>query len=43
MVSEEISSRVAVGTRLILVKEGFGGDLGALDRCADDHRKDARN
>jgi hypothetical protein len=41
--SEEISSRVAVSTRLILVKDGFGGDLGALDRCAVDHRKDAKN
>jgi hypothetical protein len=40
--SEEISSRVAECTRLILVKDGFGGDLGALDRCADEHRKDAR-
>jgi hypothetical protein len=41
--SEEFSSRVAESTRLILVKDGFGGDLGALDRCADEHRKDARN
>jgi hypothetical protein len=40
--SEEISSRVAECTRLILVKDGFGGDLGALDRWADEHRKDAR-
>jgi hypothetical protein len=30
--SKDISSRVAEGTRLILVKDGFGGDLGALDR-----------
>jgi hypothetical protein len=30
--TEEISSRVAESTRLILVKDGFGGDLGALDR-----------
>jgi hypothetical protein len=30
--SEEISSRVAESTRLILVKDRFGGDLGALDR-----------
>jgi hypothetical protein len=29
---EEISSRVAECTRLILVKNGFGEDLGALDR-----------
>jgi hypothetical protein len=40
--SEESSSRVAESTRLILVKDGFGGDLGALDRYADEHRKDAR-
>jgi hypothetical protein len=40
--SEEISNRVADCTRLILVKDGFGGDLGALDRCADECRKDAR-
>jgi hypothetical protein len=33
---------VAESTRLILVKDGFGGDLGALDRCADEHKKDAR-
>jgi hypothetical protein len=31
-VSEEISSGVAECTRLILVKDGFGGDLRALDR-----------
>jgi hypothetical protein len=31
-VSEEISSWVAECTYLILVKDGFGGDLGALDR-----------
>jgi hypothetical protein len=30
--SEEISSRVAESTRLILAKDGFGGDSGALDR-----------
>jgi hypothetical protein len=41
-VSEEISSRVAESTRLILVKDGFGGDLGALDQYADECRKDAR-
>jgi hypothetical protein len=40
--SEEFSSRVAESTRLVLVKDGFGGDLGALDRCTDEHRKDAR-
>jgi hypothetical protein len=40
--SEEISSRVAECTRLILVKDGFGGDLGALDRWADERRKDTR-
>jgi hypothetical protein len=40
--SEEISSRVAECTRLILVKDGFRGDLGVLDRCADEHRKGAR-
>jgi hypothetical protein len=40
--SEEISSRVAECTRLILVKKEFGGDLGALDRWADEHRKDIR-
>jgi hypothetical protein len=40
--SEEISSRVAECTHLILVKDGFGGDLGALDRCADERRKDTR-
>jgi hypothetical protein len=38
--SEEISSRVAESTRLILVKDGFGGDLGALDRWSDERRKD---
>jgi hypothetical protein len=41
-VSEEISSRVAESTRLILVKDGFGRDLGALDRWTDERRKDAR-
>jgi hypothetical protein len=40
--SQEISSRVAESTRLILVKDGFGGDLGALDRWIDERRKDAR-
>jgi hypothetical protein len=38
--SEEFSSRVAESTRLILVKDGFGGDLGALDRWTDGRRKD---
>jgi hypothetical protein len=42
VLSEEFSSRVAESTRLTLVKDGFGGDLGALDRCADEHRKDTR-
>jgi hypothetical protein len=42
LLSEEISSRVAECTRLILVKNGFGGDLGALDRWTDEHRKDTR-
>jgi hypothetical protein len=42
LLSEKISSRVAESTRLILVKDGFGGDLGALVRCADERRKDAR-
>jgi hypothetical protein len=37
--SEEISSRVAVCTRLILDKDGFGGDLGALDLRAEEHGK----
>jgi hypothetical protein len=41
--SEEFSSRVAECTRLILVKDGFGGDLGALDRWADECRKGTRN
>jgi hypothetical protein len=41
--SEEFSSRVAECTRLILVKNGFGGDLGALDRWADECRKGTRN
>jgi hypothetical protein len=40
--SEEFSSRVAESTRLILVKDGFGGDLGALDRWTDEHRRDTR-
>jgi hypothetical protein len=40
--SEEISSWVAESTHLILVKDGFGVDLGTLDRCADERRKDAR-
>jgi hypothetical protein len=39
--SEEISSRVVESTRLILVKDGFGGDLRALDRWTDERRKDA--
>jgi hypothetical protein len=38
--SEEFSNRVAESTRLILVKDGFGGDLGALDRWTDERRKD---
>jgi hypothetical protein len=42
IVSEEISSRVADCTRLILLKDGFGGDLGALDRCVDERSKDTR-
>jgi hypothetical protein len=29
-------------TRLILVKDVFGGDLGALDRWTDERRKDTR-
>jgi hypothetical protein len=33
---------VAESTRLILVKDGFGGDLGALDRWTDERRKDTR-
>jgi hypothetical protein len=33
---------VAECTRLILVKDGFGGELGALDRWADECRKDTR-
>jgi hypothetical protein len=33
---------VAECTRLILVKEEFGGDLEAFDRWADEHRKDTR-
>jgi hypothetical protein len=41
--SEEISSRVAECTCLILVKDGFGGDLGALDQWVDKCRKDTRN
>jgi hypothetical protein len=36
------SGRAAECTRLILTKNGFGGDLGALDRCVDECRKDAR-
>jgi hypothetical protein len=39
-VSEEISSRVAECTRLILVKDGLGGDLEALDQKADERWKD---
>jgi hypothetical protein len=33
---------VAECTRLILVKDGFGGDLGALDRWTDERREGAR-
>jgi hypothetical protein len=40
--SEGFSSRVAESTRLILVKDGFGGDLGALDRWTDEHRRDTK-
>jgi hypothetical protein len=40
--SEEFSSRVAESTRLVLVKDGFGGDLGALDRWTDERRKDTK-
>jgi hypothetical protein len=40
--SEEFSSRVAESTRLILVKDGFGGDLRALDRWTDEHRRDTK-
>jgi hypothetical protein len=39
---EEFSSRVAESTRLILVKDGFGGDLGALDRWTDERKKDMK-
>jgi hypothetical protein len=42
VLSEEFSSRVAESTRLILVKDGFGGDLGALDRWTDERRKDTK-
>jgi hypothetical protein len=42
VLSEEFPSRVAESTRLILVKDGFGGDLGALGRWADEHRKDTK-
>jgi hypothetical protein len=28
--------------RLIFVKDGFGGDLGVLDLCVDERRKDTR-
>jgi hypothetical protein len=41
-VSEEFFSRVAESTRLILVKDGFGGDLGALDRQTDERREDTK-
>jgi hypothetical protein len=27
---------------LILINDGFGGDLGVLDRWADERRKDTR-
>jgi hypothetical protein len=37
--SEEISSRMAECTRLILVKDGFGGDSGVLDQWTDEHMK----
>jgi hypothetical protein len=37
--SEEISSRVVESTRLILVKDGFGGDSGVLDRLRMNARK----
>jgi hypothetical protein len=40
--SEEFSSRVAESTRLILAKDGFGGELGALDRWTDECRKDTK-
>jgi hypothetical protein len=40
--SEEFSSRVAESTRLILVKDRFGVDLGALDRWTDERRKDTK-
>jgi hypothetical protein len=33
---------VAECTYLILVKEEFRGDLGALDRWADEHKKDIK-
>jgi hypothetical protein len=33
---------VAECTRLILVKDGFGGDLGALDRWVNEGRKGTR-
>jgi hypothetical protein len=39
---EEISSRVAECPRLILLKDGFGGDLGALDRWVDECMNDTR-
>jgi hypothetical protein len=39
LLSEEFSSRVAESTRLILVKDGFGEDVGALDRRTDERRK----
>jgi hypothetical protein len=40
--SEEFSSRVAESTSLNLVKDGFEGDLEALDRWADERRKDTK-
>jgi hypothetical protein len=33
---------VAESTRLILVKDGFGGDRGALDEKVEEHGKDTR-
>jgi hypothetical protein len=40
--SEEFSSRVAESIRLILVKDGFGGNLEALDRWTDERMKDTK-
>jgi hypothetical protein len=33
---------MAESTRLIRVKDGFGGDLGELDWWTDEHRKDMK-